>query len=177
MTEEERRYLEICTPKACIYRDHDKCKCTHPDSLGIGGNSEFALVCFGTTFPQLCPLEVVPKLPPNLIHIHKICDNLRKSLDPEFRIHITSSNLLPKHPYYAFIQSGSFAFLINGYPQNPKNYYQPTPTRAMNALLTSFLGKRIIYTKILPIIDTKPVPKIYDIDLQGNATEVLEAEK
>lgn len=76
MTDEERRYLEICTPKACIYRDHDKCMCTHPDSCGNGGNCEIALVCSGTTFPQLCPLEVVPKLPPNLIKIHKICEHL-----------------------------------------------------------------------------------------------------
>jgi len=175
MTEEERRYLEICTPKACIYRDHDKCKCTHPDSLGNGGNGRFALVCSGSIFPQLCPLEVVPKLPPNLIHIHKICENLRKSLDPEFAIYISTSILLPKKPYFASIRSGSVALLINGYPQPPRHYYQSTPTRAINALLTSLLGNRIIYAKHIPF--TEPVLKIYDIDLQGNATEVLEAEK
>lgn len=174
MTEEERRYLEICTSIACIYQDSDVC--THPDSCDIGGNGEFALVCSGTTFPKLCPLEVVPKLPPNLIKIHKICENLRKSLDPEFKICITASYYHPKKPYYAYIRSGYLDLFNDGLPESPKNRdYQPTPTRAINNLLTSFLGKRIIYSKHIPFVEI--VSKIYDIDLQGNATEVLEAEK
>ena len=175
MTEEERRYLEICTPKACIYWDHDKCICTHPDSCGNGGNGEFALVCSGTTFPQLCPLEVVPKLPPNLIKIHKICENLQKSLDPEFTICITAAYYHPKKPYYAYIRSGHIDLFNDGLPESLNRGYQPTPTRAINNLLTSFLGKRIIYSKHIPFVEI--VSKIYDIDLQGNATEVLEAEK
>lgn len=105
-----------------------------------------------------------------------ILKNLRKSLDPEFEIHITTSYRHPKKPYYASIQSGCLDLFNNGLPESPKNRdYQPTPTRAINNLLTSFLGKRIIYSKHIPFVEI--VSKIYDIDLQGNATEVLEAEK